>query len=54
MSLLNRNEELLLMQVGDISEKHDKRRIKNGGNFNIFHDEVKICRLLHYLLSPRG
>ena len=54
------NERILLTQVSSISKKYDLLVKKIGSNFNIFditnisHDEVKICRVIHELLSTKG
>lgn len=52
--------ELLLQAVSAISKKYELLNQKTGGYFNIFNianittDEVKICRVLYELLSPKG
>ncbi|KZL88477.1 PD-(D/E)XK nuclease family protein [Clostridium magnum] len=52
--------ELLLQEISAISKKYELLNQKTGGYFNIFNianittDEVKICRVLYELLSPKG
>ncbi len=50
----------LLTEVSVLSDKNDKSKKAKGTDFNIFEvlsvqtDEVKICRVLHELLNPKG
>lgn len=52
--------ELLLQEISAISKKYELLNQKTGGYFNIFNianittDEVKICRVLYELISPKG
>jgi hypothetical protein len=54
------NEEELLREVQHIYDKWDMVAKSTGRYFNIFEiagisdDEVRICRVLHALLSPDG
>ncbi len=54
------NIESLLAQISAISNKYDLIYQKTGGYFNIFDianiesDEVKICRVIHELVNPKG
>jgi len=51
---------LLLQNINAISKKYELLNQKTGGYFNIFDiakiatDEVRICRVLFQLLSPKG
>ena len=52
--------ETLLSEVSEILKEHEKNRIKNGDDFNIFKitgiqsDEVKMCRMLAEIIDPMG
>lgn len=57
---IDMNIEMLLKEIKLVSDKYDSIYKKTGAYFNIFDianigsDEVKICRVVHELINPKG